>query len=102
MGLLARTNPHATRASVIGQALAWGAIGAVLCLTALYWKPSLRPFWPLLVPVSMVLGAALGGLMEWQLDDGPDTLEGAEGSKTRDASSESTDPKTPREEGSFD
>ena len=70
MGLLAKTNPTATRQSVIQQAIIWGAISAVVCAGYFLWTQSAPLFWPIILLVVAILGAGLGALMEWQLDDG--------------------------------
>lgn len=72
MTLLDKTNPRATRRSVIHQSILWGAVTPALYLAACFWRPYLRPFWPVLLPVCAAFGAGIGALMEWQLDDGPD------------------------------
>jgi hypothetical protein len=72
MGLLDKTNPNATRASVIREAIYYGVFTAALCLAACYWKPSFRPHWYVLLPVSILFGSAIGALMEWQMDDASD------------------------------
>lgn len=66
MGLLAKTNPEATTASVICWALG-GAIFAPIGLLLL--RIPLPTY--LMVAVAF-LGAGIGALVEWQLDDGID------------------------------
>jgi hypothetical protein len=71
MGLLDKTNPHATRASVIRSLIGGSVIGPVVGLMA--WPgPYCGPVWPAIVPVGAILGAAIGALLEWQVDDGGD------------------------------
>jgi hypothetical protein len=70
MGLLDKTNPRATRRSVIRQAL----LGAVVvpAFFFAFGKPVIRARWVALLPVLAVLGAGVYGLAEWQVSDGPD------------------------------
>lgn len=70
MGLLDKTNPRATRQSVIRHAVL-GAVAAPAFFFA-FGKPAIRADWPALLPVFAVLGAGIAALCEWQLDDGPD------------------------------
>ncbi len=65
---LGKTNPRATRQSVIRWA-AIGAVGGVLfdlyyCYHVAHWLPLLA------LPVAVIFGAFVGGLVEWQMDDG--------------------------------
>lgn len=68
MGLLDKTNPSATRRSVIRHAI----IGAILtpAFFFLFGKPAVRAHWPALLPVFAILGAAVAAICEWQMDDG--------------------------------
>ncbi len=76
MGLLDRTNPRATRESVIRWAIG-GAIGTpVYVVLRLPHLP--HRFWPLILIAAAVLGAGLGALMEWQLDDSEEEDKAAE------------------------
>lgn len=70
MGLLAKTNPRATRGSVLRHALTWG-VATPLFFLAL-GKPFIRELWWIFVPVFAILGAGVGALAEWQIDEGPD------------------------------
>jgi hypothetical protein len=70
MGLLDKTNPKATRRSVLRHAIL-GAIGVPAFFFAL-GKPAVRVNWPVLLPVFAVLGAGIAALAEWQLDDSLD------------------------------
>ena len=70
MGLLVKTNPTATRESVIRHAIISSFLAAIVYLIAAVWTPALLDYWLILLPVAMTAGAALGALMEWQLDDG--------------------------------
>ncbi len=75
MGLLDKTNPQATRESVTRQAILWGLVSIVALLLYFVWSPPRDPLWPLLLPLAGLFGAFLGGLMEWQFDDGLDLYE---------------------------
>lgn len=75
MGLLERTNPHATPKSVLRHAGITGIVGGVVYLVLSIWKPNLRDVWPILLPVWVLLCADVGGLYEWQVDDVCDLLE---------------------------
>ena len=71
MGLLDKTNPRATRKSVIRSAL-FGAGGGPLFILILYLTKVPQPIgWIILLPAA-IFGAAVGALVESQLDDGPD------------------------------
>jgi hypothetical protein len=70
MGLLEKTNPTATRESVIRNAFIWGAICTVVCFAYFgLWQPHFSG-WPFFLPIAGLFGAAIGALMEWQLGDG--------------------------------
>jgi len=69
MGLLDKTNPNATRDSVVRHAKIWAAVMAVAYPVACIWEPWLRDVWPIGYPLAVAFGAAIGALMEWQLDD---------------------------------
>jgi hypothetical protein len=71
MGLLDKTNPNATRQSVIRHALIFGAMMAVAFPIACIWLPWFREFWPVLLPMFVLAFAGIGALMEWQLNDEP-------------------------------
>jgi hypothetical protein len=70
MGLFDKTNPRATRRSVIRRAVL-GAISIPAVFFA-FGKPDIRANWPVLLPVFAILGAGICALAEWQIDDGPD------------------------------
>lgn len=70
MGLLAKTNPTATRESVIRHAWIFGTLSFVACLVYCLWNQLAFPNWLFFLPLATILGAALGALLEWQLDDG--------------------------------
>jgi hypothetical protein len=71
MGLLDKTNPTATRASIIRHAVIWSVVSLVAFPFACMWgPPPFRDYWPILLPTFLIFGAAIGALMEWQLDDG--------------------------------
>lgn len=69
MGLLDKTNPNATRDSVVRHAKIWAAVMAVAYPIACIWNPPLRNLWPVGLPLAILYGAGIGALMEWQLDD---------------------------------
>ena len=72
MGLLDKTNPRATRASVLRHALLF-ALLSVLLITGVAWCRGVPAiYFPAIAVASAVFGAFVGGLMEWQLDDGDD------------------------------
>jgi hypothetical protein len=69
MGLLDKTNPSATRRSVICHAI----LGAVV-VPAFFFalgKPQFRAHWAVFLPVFAVLGAGVAALYEWQVNKGP-------------------------------
>lgn len=72
MGLLDKTNPFATRESVVRHAKIFGVFAAVCCGIYMIGRPSLRENWWIWLPLCSAAGAALGALMEWQLDDSLD------------------------------
>lgn len=65
--LLNKTNPTATRRSIIIHAIL-GAVGGPAFLFLL-GKPWVRAHWPVLLPVFSVLGAGIAGIAAWQVDD---------------------------------
>jgi hypothetical protein len=84
MGLLDKTNPNATRASVIRSAIIGAVFGPILGLI-LYRHPHIRPLWAVLLPLLSVLGAGIGALEEWQCDDGGDKPDDEEWAEAFDA-----------------
>jgi hypothetical protein len=71
MGLLSKTNPAASRESVIRHATIFGGVVAIGYPIAC-WLVSgagLCAHWPVLYPLFIILGSALGGLMHWQMLD---------------------------------
>ena len=70
MELLDKTNPRATRRSVIRHAI----LGAVVvpALFFAFGKPVTCAHWAAIFPVLAVLGAGVYALAEWQVGDGPD------------------------------
>jgi hypothetical protein len=70
VGLLDKTNPAATRESLIRNAWIFGggtfAVGLAMCL----WKQPANSGWPFVLALVSLAGAALGALLEWQMDDG--------------------------------
>ena len=67
MGLLDKTNPAATRKSVIRWAI-FGAIGATIMVFLQLRSLPRRYLLPILIAAA-VAGAGIGALIEWQLDD---------------------------------
>ena len=67
MGLLDKTNPTATRQSLIRHAVIGAVLAPVLFLAV--GKPAVREHWLALLPVFAILGAAVAAILEWQLDD---------------------------------
>lgn len=72
MGLLDKTNPSATRESVMLHAKIFGVLAAVCYGISMIWWPALREGWWIWLPLVSAIGAALGALMEWQLNDALD------------------------------
>lgn len=70
MGLLDNTNPQATPWSVLRHGFLVGLVGASLYLLAMLWERSLREHWGIGLSVWTCLCAFVGGLWEWQVDDG--------------------------------
>lgn len=70
MRFLAKTNPMATHESVIRHAKIFGVVTVVAYCGICIWYPGWREFWWLKLPAAVAFGAALGALMEWQLNDG--------------------------------
>ena len=69
MGLLSKTNPAATRESVIRSATILGLIAAIGYLVLCIWSPALQENFASRLPVFVVAAAFLGGLLEWQTPD---------------------------------
>jgi hypothetical protein len=67
MGLLDKTNPIATWKSVLLSAALAGV--SVPGFFLVFGKPWVREEWAITVPLFSLLGAFLGGLVEWQIDD---------------------------------
>jgi hypothetical protein len=77
MGLLDKINRKATPGSVLRRALASGAIGAAFFVL---FKPAVREAWPVLLPLWVLLCAAVGALAEWQVpEDGGRHKDGHRG-----------------------
>lgn len=66
MGLLKKTNPHATPWSVLRRAFVMGLIGTVLYFLAMLKDNRLREHWIIFGSLWAFLCAFLGGLWEWQ------------------------------------
>ena len=63
------------------HAVGWGVASVVVFVTARFWDPALHDHWlfggsmlPRILG-SFLFGAFVGGLMEWQLDDGDDEID---------------------------
>jgi dipeptide/tripeptide permease len=69
MGLLDKLNPKATPKTVIKRSLMAALIGAAFFLL---FKPSVREAWPIVLPIWVLLCAAIGALAEWQVSDTKD------------------------------
>ena len=70
MSLLEKTNPHATRRSVLRNAIQ-GALTVPLFIFII-GKPYVREHYRITMPLFTLLGAGIGGLWEWQVDDSCD------------------------------
>ncbi len=68
-GLLDKINPKATPRSVLRRAVTSALVGAAFFLL---FKPAVREAWRIVLPVWVLLCAAVGALVEWQV---PDELE---------------------------
>ena len=74
MGLLDKTNPLATRRSVIQWAIGGGLFAPVYLaiLLSLSKTPIPWGYWPALMVAAAVVGAGAGALVEWQDPDAPE------------------------------
>jgi hypothetical protein len=72
MGLLEKTNPTATRGSVIRWAIGWAILTPILISLQLRLTPFPLRYWLPVLIMATVLGSGIGALVEWQLDDGED------------------------------
>lgn len=79
MGLLHKTNPNATRRSVLRQSLI-SAISTPLVVFVIS-KPAFRRHWRDTIPIFTMLGAGIGALWEWQVDDAWQPMHQEEGQK---------------------
>lgn len=69
MEYFTRGNSKATPRSVLLHAIGFGGGALLIYLVAMIWVPFLqRAAWPVL-PITVILSAGIGALMEWQLDD---------------------------------
>ncbi len=71
MGLLDKTNPRATRGSVIRWAI-FGAVGGPVFVLFVNWAKGKQPVGWIILLLAAIFGAAVYALVEWQLDDEPD------------------------------
>ena len=67
MGLMDKTNPNATRRSVLRESLI-SAITTPLVVFVIS-KPAFRRHWRVTLPITILIGAGIGALWEWQVDD---------------------------------
>jgi hypothetical protein len=70
MGLLEKTNPTATRGSVIRWAIGGAIAASIVILLQLRLTPLPLRYWLPVLIVAAVIGAGIGSLIEWQLDGG--------------------------------
>jgi hypothetical protein len=75
MGLLSKANPLATPESVWRHAKIFGVLGGVGFGLFCLWRPAVREFWLIGVPLAAVFGGAIGALIEWQVFDELDILD---------------------------
>lgn len=66
MGLLDKVNAKATARTVLKRTVVSGLVGAAFFLL---FKPTVREAWPILLPMWVLLCAAVGALAEWQVPD---------------------------------
>src|SRR4051812_15441803 len=67
MGLLTKTNPYATRASVIGYGLFGAAVGAGLFFAGSVKQPDWWDCWPILLSGHVIFCGALAAVQEWKM-----------------------------------
>ena len=72
MGLFEKTNPLATRGSVVQEAKLFGALAGIAYCAVCIWYPDWRDLWWLKLPAAVAFGAGMGALIEWQVDDNID------------------------------
>jgi hypothetical protein len=71
MGLLDKNNPKATPKTILMQSITGAVVGAAAFF--LLFRPSVREAWKITLPIWVLLCAAIGALMEWQVPpDEPD------------------------------
>lgn len=71
MGLLDKNNPKATPKTIFKRSITSAVVGAVAFF--LLFKPSVREAWRIVLPIWVLLCAAIGALVEWQVPpDEPD------------------------------
>jgi acyl carrier protein len=66
MGLVDKTNPFATRETLLRQAVLGGLVAGVGYGVACHWHPALVSDWWFALPGAIAVGAALGFLLDWQ------------------------------------
>jgi hypothetical protein len=82
MGLFDKYNPHATRRTVIREAILWSAISFLFTLITFFYRSHSSPpvpfgiwGWVFMLMFMTVCGAVTGAAREWQVYDGLDDLE---------------------------
>ena len=75
MGLLDKTNPKATAASVRNWAVGGSIFGLILFCFQAFRNPGVfLQYWYPLAPAMILLGAGAFAIVEWQLDDDDDDI----------------------------
>ena len=69
MGLLGKTNPKASRVSVLRAATISAIVGTIVFFAC--FKPMYQKAWPVALPIWVLLCAFVGALCEWQVPDEP-------------------------------
>ncbi len=72
MGLLDKTNPTATRSSVMWWAIGTGLSTLLFIVVQLARTAVPLRYWPPILLVAAAVGGGIGALIEWQMDDGAD------------------------------
>jgi hypothetical protein len=68
-GVFAKTNPAATRKSVIRHTVGWALVGMVIFAALVYAGRWSAEYWPAKAIVMAIFFGFIGGLTEWQVDD---------------------------------
>ena len=72
MGLLDKTNPTATRKTLICWAIGTAVFTVGFVALRIAWVGVPFRYWPVILITAAVFGGCIGFLVEWQLDDGID------------------------------